>query len=101
MGFAREQKISGFAVAALSLLSLSLECTTATAGSSPLDARGQATPPKTNLFDAPPQRAEPTMTPDQQLKLEKDLTAARDRRGLDAKARSRPSMAPAQSKKPR
>jgi hypothetical protein len=71
------------ALAAVVLLSLSFG-DRATASSSLMDARAQATPPKTYIFDAPPQRA-PAMTPDERLKLQKDLTAARDRHTLTPK----------------
>src|ERR1700723_1254583 len=85
----KERKIPAFALAALMLASLSLgECATATAGSSLMEARAQAAPPKTSIYDPPPQRAKPTMTLDERLKLQKDLTAARDRHELDAKARA-------------
>jgi hypothetical protein len=48
-----ERKISEFVAAALLLSSLSLgECETATAGSSLMDAKAQATPPKTSIYDA-------------------------------------------------
>ena len=73
-----ERNIAAFAAVVLSSLSLG-DCATATAGSSLMDALAQATPPKPNIFDPPPQRA-PAMTPDERLKLQKDLTAARDRR---------------------
>jgi hypothetical protein len=61
------------AVAAVVLLSL--DCATATAGSSLMYARAQAKLPKANIFDPPPQRA-PAMTPDERLKPQNDLTAA-------------------------
>jgi hypothetical protein len=98
MGIARERKISAFA-AALLLSSLSLgECAPATAGSSLMDARAQVPPPKTSIFDPPPQR-EPAMTPDERLKLQKDLTNARDRHAPDGKARARPATAPTRPEK--
>jgi hypothetical protein len=93
-----ERKIPAFAVAALLLSSLSLgECATAAAGSSLLDARAQAAPPKTSIYDPPPQREKPAMTLDERLKLQKDLTAARDRHPPNAKAHAAP---PAQPPKP-
>jgi hypothetical protein len=99
MGITYERNISAFA-AALLLSSLSLgECGPATAGSSPMDARAQATPPKTSIFDTPPQR-EPAMTLDERLKLQKDLTTARDRHPPDAKGRAHPATVPAQPAKP-
>jgi hypothetical protein len=71
------------ALAAVVLLSLSLG-DRATASSSLMDARAQATPPTTNILDVPPSRA-PAMTPDERLKLQNDLTAARDRHTLTPK----------------
>jgi hypothetical protein len=53
-----------------------------------MDARAQAAPPKTSIYDPPPQREKPAMTLDERLKLQKDLTAARDRHAPDAKARA-------------
>ena len=95
-----ERKIRAFAFAALLLSSLSLgEYATATAGSSLMDARAQAPPPKTSIYDPPPQRENPAMTLDERLKLQKDLTAARDRHAPDAKARVR-AVPPAQPAKP-
>ena len=77
MNIKYERNIAAFAAAVL----LSLDCATATAGSSLMDVRAQATPPKANIFDPLPQRA-PAMTPDERLKLQNDLTAARDRHTL-------------------
>jgi hypothetical protein len=94
----KERDIPAFALGALLLSSLSLdECATAAAGSSLLDARTQAAPPKTSIYDSPPQRVKPTMTLDERLKLQKDLTAARDRHPPDTKAHAGP---PAQPPKP-
>jgi hypothetical protein len=94
-----ERKISAFAAAALLLSSLSLgECATSTAGSSLMDARAQAAPPKTSIFDPPPKRENPAMTPDERLKMQKELNAARDRQGAASKAKAHP--APAQPMKP-
>jgi hypothetical protein len=102
MGIVHERKISVLVAAMLLGSSLSVgECTPASAGSPLMDARAQSTPPKKSIFDPRPQRDEPTMTPDQRLKLQNDLTAARDRQAPDAKARPRPTTAPAQLKKPR
>jgi hypothetical protein len=85
-----KRNISAFATALL-LSSISLgESAPAIAGSSLVDARAQVTPPNTNIFDPPPQR-EPAMTPDERLKLQKDLTNARDRHAPDGKARARPA----------
>jgi hypothetical protein len=89
------RKIPAFAMAALLLSSLSLgECGTAIAGSSLLDARAQAAPPKTSIYDPPPQREKPAMTLDERLKLQKDLTAARDRHAPDAKVAQRRPLNP-------
>jgi hypothetical protein len=86
------------AVAAVVLLSLLLG-DYATAGSSLMDARAQATPPKANIFDPPPQRA-PAMTPDERLKLQNDLTAARNRHTLAPKPDLTHRPRPAQPAKP-
>jgi hypothetical protein len=88
-----ERKISALAAAALLLSSLSLGgCGTSTAGSSLMDARAEAAaPPKTSVYlpveDLPPKREKPAMTPDERLKLQKELIAARDRQAPAAKAR--------------
>ena len=49
-----------------------------------MDARAEApAPPKTSDYlpveDLPPKREKPAMTPDERLKLKKELIAARDR----------------------
>jgi hypothetical protein len=100
-----ERKISAFTAAALLLSSLSLGgCATSTAGSSLMDARAEAAPapPKTSVYplveDLPPKREKPVMTPDERLKLQKELIAARDRQAPDGKARAH--AAPAQPAKP-
>jgi hypothetical protein len=99
-----ERKISAFAAAALLLSSLSLGgCATSTAGSSLMDARAEApAPPKTGVYlpveDLPPKRAKPAMTPDERLKLQKELIAARDRQAPGGKARG--AAARAQPMKP-
>jgi hypothetical protein len=80
-----ERKISAFATAALLLSSLSLGgCATSTAGPSVMDARAEApAPSKTGAYlpvqDLPPKRDKPIMTPEERLKLQKELSAARDR----------------------
>ena len=85
-----ERKISAFAAAALLLSSLSLGgCATSTAGSSLMDARAEApAPPKTSGYlpveDLPPSRE--MMKADEQLKLKKELIAARDRQAAATKA---------------
>jgi len=49
-----------------------------------------AVPPKTSAYllveDLPPQRVTPVMTPDERLKLQKELIAARDRQVAAVKA---------------
>jgi hypothetical protein len=99
-----ERKISAFAAAALLLSSLSLGgCATSTAGSSLMDARAQTpAPPKAAGYpaveDVPPPPEKPAMTADEQSKLKKDLSAARDRQAPDGKAKA--GAARAQPKKP-
>ena len=89
-----ERKISAFAAAALLLSSLSLGgCATSTAGSSVMDARAEAPAPrKTSAYplveDLPPKREKPAMTPDERLKLQKELIAARDRQAPGGKAKA-------------
>ena len=41
-------------------------------------------------FDPPPDREQPVMTPAERLKLEQELTAARDRQGAAVKAQGGP-----------
>jgi hypothetical protein len=80
-----ERKISAFATAALLLSSLLLGgCATSTASPSVMDARAEApAPSKTGTYlpvqDLPPKRDKPIMTPEERLKLQKELSAARDR----------------------
>src|ERR1700676_2440412 len=99
-----ERKITGFATAALLLSSLSFGgCAPSTAGSSLMDARSEApAPPKTSVYplveDLPPNREKPAMTPDERLKLQKELIAARDRQATEGKARG--GAARAQPMKP-
>jgi hypothetical protein len=101
---ANERKITAFAPAALLLSSLSLGgCATSTAGSSLMDARAEApAPAKKSVYlpveDLPPKRAKPAMTPDERLKLQKELIAARDRQAPGGKARG--GAARAQRMKP-
>jgi hypothetical protein len=91
--------LSSLVGAALIFSSLSLgECAASSARSSP-DARAQAAPAKKSIFDAPPKRDEPTMTPDERLRLQKDLTAARDRHPPDPKAKAH-AASPAHPVKP-
>jgi len=56
-----------------------------------MDARAQAlASPKTSTYlpveDQPPEREERAVTPDERLKLKKELIAARDRQAATAKA---------------
>jgi hypothetical protein len=98
MGFAyvsNERKITALAAGALLLSSLSLGgCATSTAGSSLMDGRAEAAPapPNTSVYpligDLPPKREKPAMTPDERLKLQKELIAARDRQAPAGKARA-------------
>jgi hypothetical protein len=78
----KNEKVTALAAAAL-LSSLSLGgCMTSTAGSSPIDARAEApAPPKTSGYPSLEVQPPPSeiMTADKRLKLEKELTAARDR----------------------
>jgi hypothetical protein len=99
-----ERKITAFASVALLLSSLSLGgCATSTGGSSLMDARAEApAPPKTSVYlpveDLPPEREKPAMTPDERLKLQKELIAARDRQASMVKARG--GAAPVEPIKP-
>src|ERR1700724_2625355 len=100
----KDGRTTSLTTAALLLSSLSLGgCATSTAGSSLMDARAEAPePPKTSAYlpveDLPPQREKPAMTPDERLKLQKELIAARDRQAAGGKARAH--AAPAQPAKP-
>jgi hypothetical protein len=98
MGIAYERGISALVVAALLLLSPLGECSTATAGSSLMDARAQAAPPKANIYDPPPKRENPAVTVDERLKMQKELNAARDHQAVTGKARTH--AAPTQPIKP-
>jgi hypothetical protein len=86
------KQITVLAVGMPLLLSLSLGgCATSSAGSSLMDARAEApVPPKTSAYlpveDPPPKRGMPAMTPDERLKLQKELIAARDRQVAAGKA---------------
>jgi hypothetical protein len=99
-----ERKMTALAAGALLLSSLSLGgCATSTAGSSLMDARAEAAPaPNTSVYpligDLPPKREKPAMTPDERVKLQKELIAARDRQAPAGKARA--PAAPAQPVKP-
>jgi hypothetical protein len=103
-----ERKITALAAGTLLLSSLSLGgCATSTAGSSLMDARAEAAPapPNTGVYpllgDPPPKPEKPAMTTDERLKLQKELTAARDRQAPAGKARAPAApAAPAQPVKP-
>jgi len=75
------------------LLSLSLGGCATSAGSSLMDARAEApTPSKTSAYlpveDLPPPPEKPAMTPDERLKLQNELIAARDRQAVAGKAQA-------------
>jgi hypothetical protein len=104
MGIAYVYKqITALATGTALLLSLLLGgCATSTAGSSLMDARAEApAPPKASAYlpvhDLPPPREKPIMTPDERLKLQKELIAARDRQTAAGKAQG---AAPAEPVKP-
>jgi hypothetical protein len=83
----KNAKMTAVAAAALlPILSLG-GCVTST----PMDARAEVPgPPKPTAYlpveDVPPRPEKPAMTADEQSKLKKDLTAARDRQASRAKA---------------
>jgi hypothetical protein len=54
----------------------------------PTDVMAQATPPKQNVFEVPPPRAKPAMTPDERSKLKNDLGAIRDRQAGSVKGKA-------------
>jgi len=94
MLMSKDGKIAARAAVALLLLSLSLGgCVTSTAGSSLMDARaeGPARPKEADgylpVHDLPPKREKPAMTADEQLKLQKELIAVRDRQASTGKAK--------------
>jgi hypothetical protein len=80
------------AAASLLLSSLALGgCATSTGGSSLMDARAEApAAAKASAYlpveDVPREREQQIMTPDERLKLKKELLAARDRQAAIAKA---------------
>ena len=84
-------QIRALAAGALLLLTLSLGgCATSTAGSSLMDARAEALAPRKTsgyptMEDVPPSRE--IMTADERFRLQKELTAARDRQAAAVKAR--------------
>jgi hypothetical protein len=68
-------------------------CATSNAGSSLMDARAEApAPPGTGAYlpveDLPPPRAQPLLTPEQRMKITKELTATRDRQVAAGKAQA-------------
>jgi hypothetical protein len=89
----KDAKMRALAAAALLLSCLLLGgCATSTTGSSLMDARAEGPArPKTSGYlpieDLPPKREKPAMTADERLKLQKELTAARDRQAPNGKAR--------------
>ena len=90
----KDGKITARAAAALLLLSVSLGgCATSTTGSSLMDARAEAParPKEADgylaVHDLPPKREKPIMTADERLKLQNELTAARDRQASAGKAK--------------
>jgi hypothetical protein len=94
MSMSKDGKIAGRAAAALLLLSLSLGgCAASTVGSSPMDARAEAPARQKKadgylpVHDLPPKREKPAMTADEQLKLQKELIAVRDRQASAGKAK--------------
>jgi len=81
-----------FAAALAGVVTTAIGCATSTAGSSVMDARAEApASPKTSAYltveGLPPKRENPVLTPDERLKLQKELIAARDRQAAAAKAR--------------
>jgi hypothetical protein len=104
IAYVSNERKMAFATAVLLLSGLSLGgCATSTAGLSLMDARAQApAPPKTSVYplleDLPAKREKPAMTPDERLKLQKELIAARDRQAPSGKARG--GAARAQPMKP-
>ena len=84
-------QIRALAAGVLLLLTFSLGgCATSTAGPSLMDARAETPAPRETsgylpVEDLPPPRE--IMTVDERLKLEKELTAARDRQAAAVKAR--------------
>jgi len=84
-------QIRALAAGVLLLLTFSLGgCATSTAGPSLMDARAETPAPRETsgylpVEDLPPPRE--IMTAEERLKLEKELTAARDRQAAALKAR--------------
>ncbi|MGY4434993.1 hypothetical protein ACVWWO_007470 [Bradyrhizobium sp. F1.13.1] len=91
-----ERKITAFATGALLLLSLALcGCATSNSGSSLMDARAEAPVSLPGAYlpveDLPPERAVPALTADERSKLQKELTALRDRQAPPGKAAGGPA----------
>jgi hypothetical protein len=100
MGIANGQ-VAALAAGTVLLFTVSLGgCATSTAGSSPMDARAEApAPPKTSVYPPiflPPKRERPATTADEQLKLQKELIAARDRQAASVKAQGAAQAKPAE-----
>jgi hypothetical protein len=97
------ERRTALAAGTLLMLSLSLGgCATSTGGSSLMDARAEApAPPKASAYlpveDLPAQRENPVMTPDERLKLQKELIAARDRQAAAGKAQGAGPAEPVKS----
>jgi hypothetical protein len=95
------KRIAALAVGVPLLLSLSLGgCASSSGGSSLMDAHAEApTPPKANAYlpveDLPPPRDQTAMTRDEQVKLKKELLAARDRQAAAAKSQGDTPAVPA------
>ena len=93
-------QVTALAVRAVLLSILSLGgC--ASSSSSLMDARAEAPSPQQKYLpveDLPPKREKPAMTADEQAKLKKELTAARDRQATSAKAQG--SATPVKPMKP-
>ena len=87
-------QLKTLAARALLLLPLSLGgCATSAGGSSQMDARAEAPAPRTtsgypSLEVLPPPNDREIMTADKRSKLEKELTAARDRQAAAVKAKA-------------
>lgn len=98
-----ELPVTARVFAALLALSLWLGgCASSPAGSSLMDARAEATNhPKTTGYlpveDVPPRPDKPAMTADEQLKLKKELIAARE---TQARAKAKEDAAVANPAKP-
>ena len=96
-------KTTSLATAALLLSGLLLGgCATSTIPSSLTDAHAEAPVRPTSGYlplDMPPRDEKPAMTADERLKLQKELTAARDRQAPNGKAKGG-TASPQPMKKP-